>query len=122
MKKYEKGIIILLLLIGGYFIGKTIYNKSIQKQESIIAEQQALIDSLINQNQTLQFEKELVMYDLELLSDHYCASENLLDTIFVNFVTKGIFVFEYEPYSDIVNRIFENEELYELLEEKRTQL
>lgn len=119
MKKYEKIIIIFLILIGIYFIGKTVYNKSLQKQESIIAEQQNTIDSLNIEIEIMETESEILKEDFNLLIKYYCASENLFDTIFYHFTNDGTFVFQYEPYVQVSNELYEYELFYEFLEEKR---
>ena len=119
MKKSNKILIIILILFGLFFIGKTIYNINIEKNtachelygqvkalQSELEEKQSIIDSL-----------QINCWNLE---DYYCTSENLLDTIFINFIEKGIFVFEYEPYSDVVNNIYiNNQSLYSYLESRR---
>lgn len=120
MKKSEKILCGILLVFGLFFIGKTIYNISIEKNtacfelygqvkalQSELEEKQAVIDSL-----------QINCWNLE---DYYCTAENLLDTIFINFIEKGIFVFEYEPYSNVVNNIYiNNNSLYSFLELRRS--
>lgn len=116
MNKKEKLLIIFILLVGIYFIAKTIYNKSYQNCEQ---EQLIVIDSLNKEITTLKMKNEIILEDLNLMFDYYCSAENLLDTIFINFIVNGIFVFEYEPYAQASNKIFEYEELYNLLEERK---
>ena len=84
--------------------------------------QQLTIDSLNKEISTLKIKNEIISEDLELMFAYYCSAENLLDTIYTNFILNGIFVFEYEPYYQISNEIFEYEELYNFLEEERKKL
>jgi hypothetical protein len=120
MKKSEKILCGILLVFGLFFVGKTIYNTKVEKNiachelcgqvkalQSELEKKQAVIDSL-----------QINCWNLE---DYYCTAENLLDTIFINFIEKGIFVFEYEPYSNVVNNIYSNNNsLYSFLELRRS--
>jgi hypothetical protein len=120
MKKSDKILCGILLVFGLFFIGKTIYNAKVEKNiachelygqvkalQSELEKKQAVIDSL-----------QINCWNLE---DYYCTAENLLDTIFINFMEKGIFVFEYEPYSNVVNNIYiNNNSLYSFLELRRS--
>lgn len=120
MKKSEKILCGILLVFGLFFIGKTIYNVNIEKNTAC--------HELYGQVKALQSElekKQAVIDSLQIncwnLEDYYCTAENLLDTIFINFIEKGIFVFEYEPYSNVVNNIYiNNNSLYSFLELRRS--
>lgn len=119
MKKSEKILCGILLVFGLFFIGKTIYNVNVEKNiachelygqvkalQSELEKKQAIIDSL-----------QINCWNLE---DYYCSAENLLDTIFTNFVRHGIFVFEYDPYSDAIENLCNNNDsLYSYLELRR---
>jgi hypothetical protein len=119
MKKSEKILCGILLLFGLFFIGKTIYNVNVEKNTACY--------ELYGQFKNLQIElekKQAIIDSLQIncwnLEDYYCTAENLLDTIFINFIEKGIFVFEYEPYSNVVNNIYSNNNsLYSFLELRR---
>lgn len=111
MKK-DKILIILLLLVGVFFIEKTIYNKS-YKKDFIIKELQhtnekhiSMIDSLIITS--------------TLLEEYYCNTENLLDSIFKYYVWQDMM----DPYKyyEAINNIYYKEYLYEYLENKRKQI
>lgn len=78
-------------------------NKSLDK---VIIEQQTLIDSLSHTN--------------SLLINYYCASENLLDSIFVHFTWQDV-MDPYEYY-DAIDNIYYQEFLYKYLESKRKQI
>lgn len=120
MKKSDKILCIILILFGLFFIGKTIYNAKVEKNIAC--------HELYGQVKALQSElekKQIVIDSLQIncwnLKDYYCTAENLLDTIFINFIEKGIFVFEYEPYSNVVNNIYSNNNsLYSFLELRRS--
>lgn len=99
-------------------IGCTKY-QPIQKENQ---SQQLVIDSLNKEVSTLKVKNEILLEDLALMIKYYCSTENLLDTIYTNFTIDGVFVFEYEPYYQISNEIFEYEELYNFLEEERKKL
>ena len=109
---------IVFAIIAIFFIGKTIYNLNIEKNTAC--------HELYGQVKALQLElekKQSIIDSLQinnwLFEDYYCASENLFDTIFYHMVTDGIFVFEYDPYTQSSNNIWAYEELYNYLEEKR---
>jgi hypothetical protein len=109
MKKPDKVLIIFLLLGGIFFIGKTVYNKVYEKN-FIIKELQhtnekhiSMIDSLIITN--------------TLLEEYYCATENLLDSIFKHYVWQD--VMDPYKYYESVDNIYYNEYLYKYLEDKR---
>ena len=120
MKRSDKILIIIIILFGLFFIGKTIYNVNVEKNTAC--------HKLYGQVKALQSElekKQAVIDSLQIncwnLEDYYCTVENLLDTIFINFIEKGIFIFEYEPYSNVVNNIYNNNNsLYSFLELKRS--
>lgn len=120
MKRSDKILIIIIILFGLFFIGKTIYNVNVEKNTAC--------HELYGQVKNLQIElekKQAVIDSLQIncwnLEDYYCTAENLLDTIFINFIEKGIFIFEYEPYSNVVNNIYSNNNsLYSFLELKRS--
>lgn len=119
MKKYDKILCIILILFGLFFIGKTIYNVNVEKNTACF--------ELYGQVKALQSElekKQSIIDSLQIncwnLEDYYCTAENLLDTIFINFIEKGVFVFEYEPYSNVINNIYSNNQsLYSFLELRR---
>lgn len=96
---------IIIVAIGLY------HNNCDTKQENkslnrVIIEQQTLIDSL--------------KYTNGLLIDHYCASENLLDSIFVHITWQDV-MDPYEYY-DAIDNIYYQEFLYKYLESKRKQI
>ena len=119
MKKSEKILCGILLVFGLFFVGKTVYNVNVEKNTAY--------HELYGQVKHLQIElekKQAIIDSLQIncwnLEDYYCTAENLLDTIFINFIEKGIFVFEYEPYSNVVNNIYSNNNsLYSFLELRR---
>lgn len=120
MKKSDKILCIILILFGLFFIGKTIYNVNIEKNTACheLYGQVKALQSELEKKQSIIDSLQTNCHDLE---DHYCTSENLLDTMFINFVEKGIFVFEYEPYSNVVNNIYaNNQSLYSYLELRRS--
>lgn len=112
MKKSEKFLITFLLLGGLFFIGKTIYNK--------VYEKDFIIEELKNTN-----EKHLSMIDSlvitsTLLEKHYCATENLLDSIFKYYVWQD--VMDPYKYYEAIDNIYYQEFLYTYLENKRKQI
>lgn len=119
MKK-DKILIIIIILFGLFFVGKTVYNVNVEKNTACY--------ELYGQVKHLQIElekKQAVIDSLQIncwnLEDYYCSAENLLDTIFTNFIRHGIFVFEYDPYSDAVENLCNNNDsLYSYLELRRS--
>lgn len=112
MKKSDKILVVILLLGGLYMIGKTFYNK-INEKDFIIKELQhtnekhiSMMDSLVTTS--------------TLLEEYYCATENLLDSIFKYYVWQDA-IDSYEYYEAIDN-IYYKEYLYEYLENKRKQI
>jgi hypothetical protein len=112
MKKLDKVLITILLLGGLYIVGKTFYNK-INEKDFIITELQqtnekhiSMIDSLI--------------VNSTLLEEYYCATENLLDSIFKFYVWQDA-IDSYEYY-EAVDNIYYQEFLYKHLENKRKQI
>lgn len=111
MKKSEKLLIIILILGGLFMISKTIYNKNYEKQiiqeiNQVNEQNIGLIDSLVATN--------------TLLEEYYCATENLLDSIFVHFTWQDV-MDPYEYY-EAVDNIYYQEYLYKYLENKRKQV
>lgn len=112
MKKSDKILIVILLLGGVFLIGKTIYNKVYEKN-FVIKELQytneyhiSMIDSLIVTS--------------SLLEEYYCATENLLDSIFKHYIWQD--VFDSYEYYEAIDNIYYKEYLYEYLENKRKQI
>ena len=120
MKKSDKILCIILALFGLFFIGKTIYNVNVERNTAC--------HELYGQVKNLQLkleEKQEIIDSLQIncwnLEDYYCSAENLLDTIFINFMKYGIFMFEYDPYSDAVENLCNNNDsLYSYLELRRS--
>ena len=119
MKKYDKILCVVLILFGLFFVGKTIYNANVEKN--------TVCHELYGQVKNLQVElekKQSIIDSLQHncwdLEDYYCSAENLLDTIFINFVRHGIFVFEYNPYSNAIDNLYTNDSLYSYLELRRS--
>jgi hypothetical protein len=112
MKKSDKILIVLLLLGGLYMIGKTFYNK-INEKDFIIKELQHTKEHHINMIDSL-------VVTSTLLEEYYCATENLLDSIFKFYVWQDA-IDSYEYYESIDN-IYYQEFLYEHLENKRKQV
>lgn len=111
-------VCIILVIIAVFFLGKTIYC-TISEKESDCIEYKLIIDNLNNQLEEKQEIIDSLQINNWLFEDYYCSAENMFDTIFHYAVTKGIFVFEYEPYTQSSNNIWAYEELYDYLEEKR---
>lgn len=109
MKKSEKFLIIFLLLGGIFFIGKTFYNK-IHDKNFIIEELQHVNEHHISTIDSL-------VVTSTLLEEYYCATENLLDSIFTYFVWQD--VMDPYKYYESIDGIFYKEYLYEYLENKR---
>lgn len=109
---------IVFAIITIFFIGKTI-GDAISEKESNCIEYKLIIDNLNNQLEEKQEIIDSLQINNQLFEEYYCSAENLFDTIFYYVVTKGIFVFEYEPYTISSNNIWAYEELYNYLEEKR---
>lgn len=101
--KTNKLLIILLIIGGLYIVSKTIYNKT---KETQIYKQQNIdtVDSLTTIN--------------NLLIDYYCASENLLDSIFVRYSWPDA-MDNYPYYESIENIYTYNEHMYNYLESLR---
>lgn len=112
MKKPEKTLIIILLLGGLFMVGKTIYNK-IYEKNFIIEELQRVNEHHINMIDSL-------IITSTLLEEYYCASENLLDSIFKHYVWQD--VFDSYEYYEAIDNIYYQELLYEHLENKRKQI
>lgn len=109
MKKSDKILIVILLLGGLYIAGKTFYNK--------INEKDFIIEQLQHTN-----EKHISMIDSlvvtsTLLEEYYCASENLLDSIFKYYIWQD--VIDPYDYYEAIDNIYYQEFLYEHLENKR---
>lgn len=106
MKK-DKLLIILLIIGGLYIIGKTIYNNTIKRNYQIeylqkhSEQKYETIDSLIKIN--------------ILLINHYCATENLLDSLSIKYSWPDA-IDSYEYYESIDNIYSYNEYLYKYLE------
>lgn len=96
-------IIIVTLGLYNNFCNAKQENKSLDK---VIIEQQTIIDSLSHTN--------------SLLIDYYCASENLLDSIFTHFVWQDV-MDPYEYY-EAVDNIYYKESFYKYLENKRRNI
>ena len=111
-------VCIILVIIAVFFLGKTVYC-TISEKESDCTEYKLIIDNLNNQLEEKQEIIDSLQINNWLFEDYYCSAENLFDTIFYYVVTKGIFVFEYEPYTISSNSIWAYEELYDYLETKR---
>lgn len=109
---------IIFAIIALFFIGKTIYN-TISEKNSNCVEYEQIIDNLNNQLKEKQEIIDSLQINNWLFEDYYCSAENLFDTIFYHMTTDGIFVFEYEPYTQSSNNIWAYEELYNYLETKR---
>lgn len=111
MKK-DKLLIILLIIGGLYIVGKTIYNKVEEKNYQLEHLQKhseqnyETIDSLIKIN--------------TLLIIHYCASENLLDSIFVRYSWPDA-IDSYSYYESIDNIYSYNKNMYNHLESLRKE-
>lgn len=109
MKKSEKFLIIFLLLGGIFFIGKTIYNK--------VYEKNFIIEDLKHVNENNINIIDSLVVTSTLLEEYYCASENLLDSIFKHYVWQDV-MDPYEYY-EAVDNIYYQEFLYKYLENKR---
>lgn len=113
MKKFEKILIIILLFGALYFIGNTTY-KTIKIRKNNI---ESLKENLLLK----QTEIEELIYENNLLINHYCASENLLDTLFYHLREYGLDI-QYPPYLNSITLIFENESYYKELELLRVKI
>ena len=111
MKK-DKLLIILIIIGGLYFISKTIYNNITEKNYQLKYLQKhskqnyETIDSLIKIN--------------SLLINYYCASENLLDSIFTKYPWPDA-VDNYQYYESVDNIYSYNENIYNYLESLRKE-
>lgn len=109
MKK-DKLLIIFLIIGVLYIVGKTIYNKIERKNYQLEYLQEyskknyETIDSLIKIN--------------ILLIDYYCASENLLDSIFVEYPWPDA-IDNYKYYESIDNIYSYSKHTYDYLESLR---
>lgn len=112
MKKVDKFLIIFLLLGGLYIVGKTFYNK-INKKDFIIEELQQINEKHISMIDSL-------VVTSTLLEEYYCATENLLDSIFKHYVWQDV-MDPYEYY-EVIDNIYYKKYLYEYLENKRKQI
>lgn len=77
-------------------------------------------------NSTLEYNTELqktldsLVVTSTLLEEYYCATENLLDSIFKHYVWQD--VFDSYEYYEAIDNIYYQELLYEHLENKRKQI
>lgn len=109
MKKIDFLLTALIIGIGIFFAVKTTYN--------ILNEKQYIIEELQHTNeQHIDLIDSLVVTST-LLEEHYCATENLLDSIFKHYVWQDA-IDSYEYYESIDN-IYYKEYLYKYLENKR---
>lgn len=112
MKKIDYLLTTLIIGIGIFFAGKSHYN--------ILNEKQYIIKELQNTN-----EKHISMIDSlvitsTFLEEYYCATENLLDSIFKYYVWQDV-MDPYEYY-EAVDNIYYKEYLYKYLENKRKHI
>lgn len=112
MKKVDFLLTALIIGIGIFFAGKTFYNTLNEKQYIIEKLQHAnehhisMIDSLVVTN--------------TLLEEYYCATENLLDSIFKHYVWQD--VMDPYKYYEAIDNIYCQEFLYTYLENKKKQV
>lgn len=77
-------------------------------------------------NSTLEYNVELqqtldsLVETSTLLEEYYCATENLLDSIFKHYIWQD--VFDSYEYYEAIDNIYYKEYLYEYLENKRKQI
>lgn len=112
MKKIDFLLTALIISIGIFFAGKTTYK--------ILNEKQYIIEELQQTN-----EKHISMIDSlvitsTLLEEYYCATENLLDSIFKFYVWQD--AIDSYGYYESIDNIYYQELLYEHLENKRKQV
>lgn len=109
MKTIDFLLIALIIGIGIFFAGKTTYNT--------LNEKQYIIEELQHTN-----EKHISMIDSlvvtsTLLEEYYCATENLLDSIFKHYIWQD--VMDPYKYYEAIDNIYYQEFLYKHLENKR---
>lgn len=112
MKKIDYLLTALIIGIGIFFAGKSHYN--------ILNEKQYIIEELKNTNEHHIGMIDSLVVTSTLLEEYYCATENLLDSIFKFYVWQDA-IDSYEYYESIDN-IYYQEFLYEHLENKRKQV
>lgn len=77
-------------------------------------------DSTLEYNAELQQTLDSLATTSTLLEEYYCATENLLDSIFVYFTWQD--VMDPYKYYESIDNIYYQEFLYEYLENKRKQI
>lgn len=109
MKKIDFLLTALIIGIGIFFAGKSHYN--------ILNEKQYIIEELKHTNEHHISMIDSLVVTSTLLEEYYCASENLLDSIFKYFVWQDV-MDPYEYY-EATDNIYYQEFLYTYLENKR---
>jgi hypothetical protein len=112
MKKIDFLLTMVIVSIALFFVGKTTYNK-LEEKQYIIEELQQTNEQHINMIDSL-------IVTSTLLEKYYCATENLLDSIFKHYVWQDV-MDPYEYY-EAVDNIYYQEFLYRHLENKRKQI
>lgn len=109
MKKTDYLLAALIIGIGIFFAGKTTYN--------MLNEKQYIIEELKNTDEHHINMIDSLIVTSTLLEEYYCATENLLDSIFRYFVWQD--VMDPYDYYKAVDNIYYQEFLYNHLENKR---
>lgn len=112
MKKIDYLLAALIIGIGIFFAGKTFYNT--------LDEKQYIIEELQHTNEQHISMIDSLIVTSTLLEEYYCATENLLDSIFVYFTWQD--VMDPYKYYESIDNIYYQEFLYEYLENKRKQI
>lgn len=109
MKKIDFLLTALIIGIGIFFAGKSHYN--------ILNEKQYIIEQLQHTNEHHISMIDSLIVTSTLLEEYYCATENLLDSIFKHYVWQD--VMDPYKYYEAVDNIYYQEFLYTYLENKR---
>ena len=112
MKKIDFLLTAVILGIGIFFAGKTTYN--------MLNEKQYIIEELQHTNEHYISMIDSLVVTSTLLEEYYCATENLLDSIFKYYIWQD--VFDSYEYYEAIDNIYYHELLYEHLENKRKQI
>lgn len=112
MKNIDFLLTALIIGIGIFFAGKSNYN--------ILNEKQYIIEELKHTNEHHISMIDSLVVTSTLLEEYYCATENLLDSIFKHYIWQD--VFDSYEYYEAIDNIYYKEYLYEYLENKRKQI